>query len=502
MLEDEEEVLKPDLRPPLVNTSAPQDKEPSTDDLDFFRKWQEARQQRRLKGEYESHVIRLTELVNSNLALPIRIREVRVLGADRTRSSFLEYIINPILADELSSTGEGSNTDTLEAALHKTRRISQVLLRSDIFTSITPTLERNRDALAEGQDVDIVVRCRERGRFFLKTATEIGNNEGTASMIGRLRNVFGGGENFEASLSLGSRTRHAFSAALTAPLGTDLRTIGTLSVFATERDLSTFSSCKEVLKGVKAAIRAPSLFGSHEFAYEAALRHIGDLKPEASISIREATGFTTKSALSHTFVRDTRDSAAVPSRGMYLKIFQELAGLGGDATFLKNEVDSQVARYIGHGYSLSISARGGLLYPLNPDRKTLFNDRFQLGGPFSLRSFKHNSMGPRDGDDSLGGEVYWAAGASIIGDLPLKPHWPVKTHIFVNAGRLDTLDRSAPLVDAVRSSLSRPSISAGIGLLYRFDPIRVEVNFAVPLVAAKSDGLQRGLQAGIGIDFL
>ena len=43
-----------------------------------------------------------------------------------------------------------------------------------------------------------------------------------------------------------------------------------------------------------------------------------------------------------------------------------------------------------------MSARAGLLYPLNPSRETLFNDRFQMGGPFSLRSFKYNSMGPRD----------------------------------------------------------------------------------------------------------
>jgi len=64
------------------------------------------------------------------------------------------------------------------------------------------------------------------------------------------------------------------------------------------------------------------------------------------------------------------------------------------------------------------------------------------------------------------------------------------------------VDRSAPLVDTVRSSLSKPSVSIGIGLVYRFDPIRVEVNFAVPLVGSRSDGLQRGFQAGIGVDFL
>lgn len=58
------------------------------------------------------------------------------------------------------------------------------------------------------------------------------------------------------------------------------------------------------------------------------------------------------------------------------------------------------------------------------------------------------------------------------------------------------------LQTTVLSSLSRPSVSVGLGLLYRFDPVRVELNFGVPLVASKSDGTKRGVQAGIGLEFL
>ena len=157
--------------------------------------------------------------------------------------------------------------------------------------------------------------------------------------------------------------------------------------------------------------------------------------------------------------------------------------------------------------------------------------------------FRNNSMGPRDGGktrsafsiisfrslfdyvvDSLGGELYWAAGLSLISDFPKKPHWPVKTHLFLNAGRLDNIDKgelipavlisslSRPyqspampaksLASNVRESVSRPSISAGLGIVYRFDPLRVEVNFGVPLVASKSDGHRRGFEVGIGVNFL
>ncbi|KAF8508251.1 surface antigen-domain-containing protein [Hysterangium stoloniferum] len=494
---DDDDITAPSLRPPLANTSAPRDLEPSASDLDILLKWQQQRQQRRLAGEYESSMSRLSELVTGNLKAPIRIREVRVLGAPCTRPSFLSYIINPIL-----SSPDSAEDNTLEAALHTTRRVADILIRTDIFSSVNPTLERSYHPLAQEKDVNLVVRCQEKSRFFMKTATEIGNNEGTASMTGRSRNVFGGGEHFEAAISYGSHIKQTFTASLSTPLSPNLRTTGILSVYGTERDLSSYASCREGLKGIRAAIRSPSQFGSHEFAYEAVLRHLSDFNSGASVSIREAAGFSTKSALSHVYIRDTRDVPAAPTKGSYFKLLQELAGIGGDAQFFKTEVDSQMARDIGAGQTLCLSARSGLLYPLGPSRETLFNDRFQLGGPFSLRSFKSNSMGPRDGNDSLGGDVYWAAGASLIGNLPRKPHWPLKTHLFVNIGRLDSMECSAGLRDTIRSSVSQPSISAGVGLMYHLSPIRVELNFAVPLVAARSDGLQRGFQAGIGIDFL
>ena len=57
-------------------------------------------------------------------------------------------------------------------------------------------------------------------------------------------------------------------------------------------------------------------------------------------------------------------------------------------------------------------------------------------------------------------------------------------------------------MDSVLASISKPSISAGVGLVYKLDPVRVELNFGVPLVASKSDGTRKGFQVGIGVDFL
>lgn len=120
---------------------------------------------------------------------------------------------------------------------------------------------------------------------------------------------------------------------------------------------------------------------------------------------------------------------------------------------------------------MSFSTRAGVLWSLL--RPTYFSDRFQLGGSTNVRMFRNNSMGPRDGGeihspfspvsfrnllvriaDSLGGELYWAAGLSLISDFPKKPHWPVKTHLFLNAGRLDNIDRGELIPVTIISPLS------------------------------------------------
>ena len=109
--------------------------------------------------------------------------------------------------------------------------------------------------------------------------------------------------------------------------------------------------------------------------------------------------------------------------------------------------------------------------------------------------------------DSLGGDLFWAAGASLITHIPRKPHWPVKAHAFINAGQLEPLHRhedgvGSSLRSSISTALSRPSVSAGVGLIYHFDPVRMELNFGVPLAARASDGTRKGVQVGIGLEFL
>ncbi|TRM69340.1 surface antigen-domain-containing protein [Schizophyllum amplum] len=494
------------LEPPLQNSSNPRDEEPS-EDLKKVLQWQDERMKRRLGGMYRSEVLHLSQLVNDNLKSPIRLSSIVVEGADHTRDSFLRFLARPHLAKE---------HETLEDVLHTGRYLSHLLQKTDVYSHVEARIEGARDLLAGLNDVDLVFRTKERGRIFLKTSTELGNNEGSASMTARLRNVFGGAEMLDANVSFGTKTRRAFTASLSAPLTSDLDTGLLLTGYGLQRDWTNFASCMEEQVGGKAAIkRGTPDVGAHELAYEGVVRHIGNLAPTASMAMRQSAGQSTKSAVSYTYSFDNRDDRISATRGLYAKFLGEFAGVGGgDARFLKTEAEAQASRRITDHISLAIASKTGLLYGLG-DRPPLFPDKFRLGGPLSIRSFKASGMGPRDGPDHLGGDFYWSTGLSVITDIPRRPQWPVKLHGWVNAGRLDGLQldsqsprtpiqrASAPsLVSQLQASFARPAVSVGLGLVYRFDPVRIELNFGVPLVASESDATRKGLQVGMGLEFL
>jgi outer membrane protein insertion porin family len=113
----------------------------------------------------------------------------------------------------------------------------------------------------------------------------------------------------------------------------------------------------------------------------------------------------------------------------------------------------------------------------------------------------------------------WALGVSVFAPFPTKKEWPVKLHGFLNTGRVVGWESGKPQIFSVKTladpmslaqsfasnvarMYSSPNMSVGLGLLYRLDPIRVEVNFALPLVGRKGEGWARGLNVGIGLEFL
>lgn len=111
-------------------------------------------------------------------------------------------------------------------------------------------------------------------------------------------------------------------------------------------------------------------------------------------------------------------------------------------------------------------------------------------------------LGPSS-EDSLGGEAYISAGLSLLTPFPGLANWDsFKVHFFANAGSLINVQPGQSPLKTVEDLTRTPSASIGAGIVYRHPQVRIELNFALPLMATRTDAISRGWQLGLGISFL
>ena len=409
-----------------------------------------------------------------------------------------------------------------------------LIYNSDIFQPpISLFVDRplNTDPTSTPTDFDIYLSVKEKSRILLKTGTDVGNAEGSAYGNLLWRNVLGGAETVNLNASLGTRTRSAYQASFETPIlsNPDLRwEVGGLAS-STQK---AWASHEEALTGGWTKLRWIAAGGArHELGYNGLWRQITGLSSNASPTVRAEAGDSVKSSVSHSWTLDRRDNSILPSRGYYSKIMSELAGWGpmhGDVAFWKSEMETQAALPVPlpgikgeTGISLTTSLRGGLIYPLSlgtssETQASHINDRFQLGGPADVRGFRISGLGPRDGEDAVGGDVYAAGSANLMFPIPrVSPDRPFRFQAFVNGGRLLALKKPSEKLSSNTESIQKdlgatiaelgdglPSLAAGIGLVYAHPVARFELNFSLPLVVRKGEDARKGLQMGIGLNLL
>lgn len=476
--------------------------------------------------------------MSDHLQRPATINSIEVHGARNTRKGFLDPIFAPLVGN---SRNAGT---TLGEILAGVQEATSKLDRFEIFRP-EPTVYLNdaRDSSphAASTDIDVSIRVAERSRFLLKGGTDLGNSEGSGYINLLWRNVFGGAEQLSVNTSAGTRTRSAYNAVFSAPVGgnPDFR----VSVEGVSSDTQKpWASHDEVVRGGSLKAAWLSQQGDlHNLAYSGAWRQITGLSATASPTVRADAGDSLKSSLTYTFTRDRRDNPMLPQRGYLVKTVTELAGVGplrGDVAFSKSEVEVGGALPVAlpgisssrTGISIGGGLRFGLLYPLalgwsprGDAKPSLINDRFQLGGPTDVRGFKLGGLGPRDGGDSVGGDVFAAGSVNVLLPLPrVGADSPLRLQLFANGGRLVALDNEdktqekqgnglALSPSAVRNGITRalgelgnglPSLAAGFGLVYAHPVARFELNFSLPLVVRRGEQVRKGLSVGVGINFL
>lgn len=291
------------------------------------------------------------------------------------------------------------------------------------------------------------------------------------------RNLLGRGQSVVANFTISGR-RQDIQLSFTEPYLFDRELAAGFDIFRTQTDFQSESSFDETSIGgtLRAAYPLTERL-RHGVRYTLRQDEIENVGNNASVFIQAEEGKRTTSSVGHTLTYDIRDTRFLPSEGYILRLDQDVAGLGGDNRFLRNEARADVYYAFFPDVVLNLGGGVGYIFGFAGEDVQLAN-RFFLGGS-SLRGFRAAGVGPRDTatDDSLGGNVYYVGTAEMRFPIGLPEELRMFGRAFVDAGTLTEIDVNGPTL----TDSGDLRVGAGVGLswLSPLGPLSIDFSQAV-----------------------
>jgi len=200
-----------------------------------------------------------------------------------------------------------------------------------------------------------------------------------------------------------------------------------------------------------------------------------------------------KSSVSGALVYNTIDDMKSPHSGIFANISTEVAGLGGDAEFVKFTARASYYHTLSEEYDVVgiVSGGGGHVVGWGSDDLRVF-DHFQSNDRM-IRGFEYGGIGPYDAEgdnDHLGGTTYFNASVEAQFPMPILPEsFGIRGAVFADAATLYGNDINLEGVEVAGSGMEwRASVGAGLIWASPFGPLRID--YAHPVVKEDTDEVQ------------
>jgi len=218
-------------------------------------------------------------------------------------------------------------------------------------------------------------------------------------------------------------------------------------------------------------------------------QEISNSRKETRVYFPEGT--TIVSSAGYGLLYSSLDSRVDPREGAWLNIKQEIAGLGGDVSYLKTEGEGRVYAELFPDADIVgfIKVAGGTITGINGQDVATINNFFKGGE--TVRGFANYGFGVVDKttDTPLGGKNWWGTTAEVQFPFPgISPDFGLRGALFADAGNLWGMDVPAGGGPVIDPNIIRSSVGGSVMWTSPIGVLRADAAYAI--TKAKTDTLQ------------
>ena len=356
--------------------------------------------------------------------------------------------------------------------LQNKERARQRLVNLGYFENVTVTTQPGSDKTKIVVNVDVVERAT--GIFSIG-----GGYSSVDSLVGTIdlaqRNFLGRGWEVAIRIRAGARTQQG-TIGFTEPWLFDRPLSAGFDIYKSVRDYTDY---KYDTTGLNLRLSHPfEEYWRWLLGYRLSRDDVSSISAFASPEILSQQGITVTSALSGSLTRDSRDVIAAPTKGAQTVLTLDFAGLGGDSKFIKATALQTYFKSIWFDHIIGMRAEGGYGFGWANEPLPLF-ERFFLGGPNSIRSFKYHGLSPKDDTGfKTGGTSEVLGNVEYIVPLP----FAFRVVAFFDIGQVFGFGTPFDITDL------RKAAGGGIRWQSPFGPIRVDYGFNLDRRAGEAIG--------------
>ncbi len=218
----------------------------------------------------------------------------------------------------------------------------------------------------------------------------------------------GAGQNMKLRASIGNLS-NGFDLSFTEPWMFDYPVSFGFDLYRRTRDRDTDSGYgydEAVTGGDLRLGRELTEYLRGDITYRLDEIEISNPTSDATQDLKDEVGTNLISVLSPSLTFDSRDNVFYARKGNLVSVSMDVAGLGGDKSYLK--FFGRASHYfpMPRNSVLEIRGRIGIAEPYSDTKKLPIYERFFAGGAYTIRGYEERKVGPVDpgSKDPLGGE--------------------------------------------------------------------------------------------------